>query len=188
MPERRCSACRQSRPATQMIRLVASPAGELCADLRAVLGGRGAYACAQKQCLLRASQGAVSRSLKRGIKKGDSSALLADVQSGLARLLAERLGRLQKQRCLHIGASETELADRHGSLQGIVTALDLSERSSKKVDALRAPVYRVADQAQLGGWLGRGATGVVGVPNGPAGVKVLTEADRFSRLANSVAG
>ena len=188
MPNRRCSACRESRPAAQMIRLVASPAGDLRADLRTALGGRGAYSCAQKQCLLRASRGAVSRSLKRSVKKGDAAALVVEVETGLARLLAERLGRLQKQRSLHIGASDTESADRAGSLQGIVAALDLSERSSKKVDALRAPVYRVARQAELGGWLGRGATGVVGVPNGPAGVKALVEADRFSRLANSVAG
>jgi predicted RNA-binding protein YlxR (DUF448 family) len=188
MSERRCSACRESCPATQMIRLVASPAGELRADLRAALGGRGAYACAQKQCLARASQGAVSRSLRRGIRKADKAVLLAEVQVGLERLLAERLGRLQKQRSLHIGAMQTESADRAGTLQGVVAAFDISERSSKKVDALRAPVYRVAHQAELGGWLGRGATGVVGVPNGPAGVKALVEADRFSRLANSVAG
>ena len=71
----------------------------------------------------------------------------------MERLLVERLGRLQKQRGLLIGAVETQSADDRDALNGVVAAIDLSERSSKKVDALRAPVYRVARQAELGGWL-----------------------------------
>ena len=188
MPERRCSACRENRPADQMIRLVASPAGELFADLRRRVPGRAAYACAERACLTGAARGAASRSLKRRIKKGDGEALFEEVRFGLERLLAERLGRLQKQRGLLIGAVETQSADDRDALNGVVAAIDLSERSSKKVDALRAPVYRVARQAELGGWLGRGATGVVGVPRGPAGAKALAEAVRVSHLANSLVG
>jgi len=188
MAERRCSACRENHPADQMIRLLASPAGEVFADLRGSLPGRAAYACPSMQCLEKAARGSVSRSLKRRVQKGDGTALLDGVRDGLERLLAERLGRLQKQRGLHIGTADTQSADAQGALNGVVAATDLSERSSKKVDALRAPVYRVARQAELGGWLGRGATGVVGVPRGPAGAKALVEAARMSRLANSVVG
>lgn len=188
MPDRRCSACRESAPATQMIRLVASPAGEVHADLRRALGGRGAYSCALQRCLHKAAQGAVSRSLKHRVQKADSQQLLNQVQSGLHRLIGEGLGRLQKQRSLHIGSADTEAADKLGSLQGVLAAHDISERSSKKVDALTAPVYRVAHQAELGAWLGRGATGVIGVPSGPVGAQALIEADRWCRLSNSMVG
>ena len=49
-------------------------------------------------------------------------------------------------------------------------------------------MYRVADQVELGRWLGRGATGVVGIPQGPAGAQALIEAGRWTCLANSVVG
>jgi predicted RNA-binding protein YlxR (DUF448 family) len=171
-----------------MIRLVASEAGQVSADLRGRFGGRGAYACASVRCLERACKGAASRSLKQRISGPDASQLVTGVGEGLERLVAERLGRLQRQRALVIGAADTEAADRNGVLAGVVAAHDLSDRSSKKVDALRAPVYRVADQVELGRWLGRGATGVVGIPQGPAGTQALIEAGRWTCLANSVVG
>lgn len=188
MPERRCSACRTNRPAAEMIRLVAAPDGALAADLRGVLGGRGAWSCASKDCLDRASRGGVSRSLKRCVQKAPDGAMFETVSAGLQRLLGERLGRLQKQGGLVVGASSAEAADREGFLQGIIAAQDLSERSSKKVDALRAPVYRVARQLELGSWLGRGATGVVGVPMGREGEKALVEAQRWCGLTQGVSG
>ena len=188
MPERRCSACREQRPAHQLIRLVASPAGEVVPDLRRRAPGRAAYACPVLSCLERASKGAASRSLKRRVQKGPEGALVGAVRQGLERLLAERLGRLQRQRGLVIGLADTQSADAEAGLSGVVAAVDLSERSAKKVDAFRAPVYRVARQTELGSWLGRSETGVVGVPKGPLGEKALTEAALMSRLQTSVVG
>jgi hypothetical protein len=53
------------------------------------------------------------------------------------------------------------------------------------MDAMSAPVYTVATQDELGAWLGRGPTGVVGIPKGQFGSRILVDAARYDALRKS---
>ena len=54
-PTRVCVACRERRPADQLIRFVAS-SGQVVPDLSRALTGRGAHLCASETCLVRATK------------------------------------------------------------------------------------------------------------------------------------
>lgn len=61
-PMRMCAACRQRTPKKELIRIVRTPSGEIAADAREKLPGRGAYLCRSHDCLKKAQK---SRALER---------------------------------------------------------------------------------------------------------------------------
>lgn len=64
-PQRRCVACGESAGKRRLLRVVRAPSGEVSYDATGKAPGRGAYICAQADCLATAAQrGALSRSLK----------------------------------------------------------------------------------------------------------------------------
>lgn len=66
-PERTCVGCRAKRPKRELKRVVKTPAGDVLVDPTANMqtAGRGAYVCAQKQCLAKALKtGALARALR----------------------------------------------------------------------------------------------------------------------------
>jgi predicted RNA-binding protein YlxR (DUF448 family) len=50
IPERTCIACRQVHPKRELVRLVATPQGEVTLDRTGRLPGRGAYLCPRLSC------------------------------------------------------------------------------------------------------------------------------------------
>ncbi|HHW75056.1 MAG TPA: YlxR family protein [Firmicutes bacterium] len=57
VPQRICISCRARRPKRELIRLVRTPQGQICLDLKGKVSGRGAYICRQKSCLEQAIRG-----------------------------------------------------------------------------------------------------------------------------------
>ena len=49
-PERTCIACRKVHPKRELVRLVATPEGEVAIDRTGRLPGRGAYLCPSPVC------------------------------------------------------------------------------------------------------------------------------------------
>lgn len=56
VPTRTCLGCRRRRPKRDMLRLIRRADGHVEAD--ATAGGRGAYVCAERECLERALKSA----------------------------------------------------------------------------------------------------------------------------------
>ena len=51
---RKCLGCMQSFPKNELIRVVRTPEGEICIDLKGKMSGRGAYICRSEACLKKA--------------------------------------------------------------------------------------------------------------------------------------
>ncbi len=51
IPMRMCIACREMKPKTEMTRVVKTAEGEVFADPTGKAAGRGAYVCANPECL-----------------------------------------------------------------------------------------------------------------------------------------
>ena len=65
---RTCAACKEESPKRALIRVVRSPGGAVAVDERGKLPGRGAYLCANLECLEKARKTkALSRALKAEI-------------------------------------------------------------------------------------------------------------------------
>ena len=54
IPMRKCLGCMQSYPKNELIRVVRTPEGEICIDLKGKMSGRGAYICRSEACLKKA--------------------------------------------------------------------------------------------------------------------------------------
>jgi uncharacterized protein len=54
VPTRTCVGCRQRRPKRELVRLVRDADGVVVVDPRGVGPGRGAYVCAESECVKRA--------------------------------------------------------------------------------------------------------------------------------------
>lgn len=67
-PMRMCCACRQSKPKTEMIRIVKDKENNVSLDLTGKANGRGAYLCNDRQCFDRAIKSkAIDRALEMNI-------------------------------------------------------------------------------------------------------------------------
>ena len=54
IPQRKCLGCMESFPKKELIRVVRTPEGEVCIDLKGKMSGRGAYICKKEACLKKA--------------------------------------------------------------------------------------------------------------------------------------
>ena len=70
IPERRCTGCNQTKPKTELIRVVRSPEGELSVDISGKKSGRGAYICNSRACFAKARKSKrIESSLKCSISE-----------------------------------------------------------------------------------------------------------------------
>ncbi|MBQ9608619.1 MAG: YlxR family protein [Lachnospiraceae bacterium] len=51
IPLRQCIGCRESKPKSELIRIIRTPENEICFDKTGRMNGRGAYICPSKSCL-----------------------------------------------------------------------------------------------------------------------------------------
>ncbi|TKJ31818.1 MAG: nucleic acid-binding protein [Chloroflexi bacterium B3_Chlor] len=76
VPQRTCVACRQVRPARDLIRIVRLPSGEVELDETGKKSGRGAYLCAGRACWEAAlTKRLVEHALKTEIRTEEKEAL-----------------------------------------------------------------------------------------------------------------
>lgn len=63
-PMRMCSGCRESKPKSELIRVVRTPEGNLVIDKTGKVSGRGAYVCKSEECFKKSVKSkALSRAL-----------------------------------------------------------------------------------------------------------------------------
>lgn len=55
IPMRQCLGCREMKPKRELTRVVRTPEGTVCIDRKGKANGRGAYLCANTECLKRPS-------------------------------------------------------------------------------------------------------------------------------------
>lgn len=81
IPMRQCLGCREMKPKRELLRIVRSPEGTVCLDLRGKANGRGAYVCPQADCLKKAIRAkALSRAFETEIPQEVYDALLREME------------------------------------------------------------------------------------------------------------
>lgn len=189
---RMCAVRRQVRAIDELIRFVVSPDGEVVADIKRKLPGRGMWISASRQVVAEAvRRHQFSRAFKRDVRV--PLTLPADTETLLARSVAEALGVAAKAGQLTCGFAKVENALRAGEVQVLIHAADGAEDGIRKLDALarqngsnRAglpgiPIVTVLTSAELDLALGRSNVIHAALLAGPASRTFLSRSQMLVR-------
>src|SRR5216684_3964112 len=162
--ERLCVATRSVKPVTDMIRFVVGPDGQVVADLKRKLPGRGAWVTATRQALAEAiRRKTLARAFKREVRVEPD---LADrVEALLERSALDALAIARKAGALAAGFAKVEAALQRESVVALIHAADAGPDGVRKLaaaagrrtgpQAARIPVVELFGAAQLDLALGR---------------------------------
>jgi predicted RNA-binding protein YlxR (DUF448 family) len=193
---RMCAVTRQIRPIDELIRFVVSPSGEVLADLKRKLPGRGLWVSASHQAVAEAARrNHFSKGFKRDIRA--TPALAAETEILLVRSAVEALAMAAKAGQVVSGFSKVE-----GALEGrqakvrlgaLIHASDGAADGIRKLDAVvrqnagnsdesrEFPVVNVLTSEQLDLALGRSNVIHAALLAGPASKTFLSRSQLLVR-------
>jgi hypothetical protein len=136
---RMCAVTRQVRPIDELIRFVVAPSGEVIADLKRKLPGRGLWLSASRQTLAEAvRRHQFSKGFKREVRV--SPTLPADTDALLVRSTIDALAMAAKARQVISGFGKVEdaLASRQARIpvEALIHASDGAADGIRKLDAV----------------------------------------------------
>jgi predicted RNA-binding protein YlxR (DUF448 family) len=133
---RMCAVSREVRPISELIRFVVAPSGEVMADLKRKLPGRGLWVSASRQAVAEAvRRHQFGRGFKRDVRV--ASTLTADTENLLVRSAIEALAMAAKAGHVLSGFSKVETALQDGTaIQALIHASDGARDGIRKLDAL----------------------------------------------------
>ncbi len=80
IPMRMCSGCRESKPKSELIRVVRTPEGNIIVDKTGKVSGRGAYLCKNEECFKKSVKSkALSRALEVNINDDVFQAIAKEI-------------------------------------------------------------------------------------------------------------
>ena len=194
--ERMCAVSRVVRPIDELIRFVVSPQGEVIADLKRKLPGRGMWISASRQAVAEAvRRNHFSRGFKRDVRA--ISTLAADTEALLVRSVIEALAMAAKAGQVVSGFSKVEGALQQGqaanSVKALIHASDGAADGIRKLDAIlrqnagnrdespEIPVVTALTSEQLDLALGRSNVIHAAVLAGPASKTFLSRSQTLVR-------
>jgi hypothetical protein len=160
--ERFCVVTRAVRPIEDMIRFVIAPNGEVVADLKHNLPGRGVWMTATQSALTTAiNTMAFARGFRREVRLGAN--FVAGVERLLENAVLDALAMARKAGSVAMGFAQVETALRREPVIALVHAAEAASDGVKKLDsALRqnrqvgtVAIIRILTAAQLDLALGR---------------------------------
>jgi predicted RNA-binding protein YlxR (DUF448 family) len=136
---RMCAVTRQVRPIDELIRFVVSPSGEVVADVKRKLPGRGLWISASRQAVAEAARrNQFSKGFRRDVKVAPT--LPADTESLLERGVIDALAMAAKAGQVISGFSKVEGAleqrQAQNSVKALIHAADGAADGIRKLDAL----------------------------------------------------
>jgi predicted RNA-binding protein YlxR (DUF448 family) len=136
---RTCAVSREVRSIEELIRFVVSPDGEVIADLKRKLPGRGMWISASRQAVAEAvRRHQFSRGFKRNVRV--APALATDLESQLARSAVEALAIAAKAGQVIAGFSKVEAAlapgQNRAAIRALIHAADGAADGIRKLEAL----------------------------------------------------
>ena len=133
--ERMCAVTRVVRPIDELIRFVVSPQGEVVADLKRKLPGRGLWVSASHRTVAEAvRRNQFSRGFKLDLRAAPS--LAADTEALLVRGVIEALAMAAKAGQVVSGFSKVEGALQQGQAAALIHASDGAADGIRKLDAV----------------------------------------------------
>ena len=151
---RMCAVTRQVRPIDELIRFVVAPSGEVIADLKRKLPGRGLWISASHQTVAEAiRRHAFGKGFKREVRVAPT--LVADTEALLVRSAIEALAMAAKagQVVSGFGKVEDALKQRQAqtsikaSIQALIHATDGAADGIRKLDAIVRQNAGVIDES-----------------------------------------
>ena len=136
---RMCAVTRQVRPIDELIRFVVSPSGEVMADLKRKLPGRGLWVSASHRAVAEAvRRSQFNKGFKRDVRVAPT--LAAGTEASLVRSVIEALAMAAKAGQVVSGFSKVEGAleqrQTQNSIKALIHASDGAADGTRKLDAL----------------------------------------------------
>jgi predicted RNA-binding protein YlxR (DUF448 family) len=132
---RMCAVTRAVRPIDELIRFVVAPSGEVIADLKRKLPGRGLWVSASHKAVAEAGRrNQFSKGFKRDVRV--SPTLAADTESLLVRSLIEALAMAAKAGQMVAGFAKVEGALQQHQAVALIHAADGAADGIRKLDAI----------------------------------------------------
>jgi hypothetical protein len=193
---RMCAVTRAVRPIGELIRFVVSPQGEVIADLKRKLPGRGLWVSASRQAVAEAvKRNQFSKGFKRDVRA--TATLAADTEALMVRGVIEALAMAAKAGQVVSGFSKVEGALQQGqgrnSVSALIHASDGAADGIRKLDAIlrqnagngdesrEFPVVTALTSEQLDLALGRSNVIHAAVLAGPASKTFLSRSQILVR-------
>lgn len=183
--ERMCAVTRQVRPTSELIRFVVAPTGEVVADLKRKLPGRGLWVTASRAMVEQAMRRRVfAKGFKRDVKV--SPTLAEDIERLLVQSVCDALAIAAKARQVVSGFGKVESALKSREAVAMLHAADGAADGIRKLDAVsrqfdeaatglrKFPVLNVLTSEQLDLALGRSNVIHAALLAGPAGQTFLS--------------
>jgi len=188
-PQRTCLGCRQVKDQAELIRFVCSPEGDVLADLKGRLPGRGAYLCNSRGCIEAAVQRKqFDRAFRQSCRPIDSERLITAVGEELLAHLASLLGMARKSAKFVAGSNAVlDALGRKKQLAVVILAKDISpqigEKVRRKAEHQNIVTTKLFDKIELGRILGRAERSVVGLPDGKLAEAFLIDLYRYQDIS-----
>ena len=188
-PQRTCLGCRKVKDQSLLTRFVRSPDGEVVADVRGRLPGRGAYLCNSSKCFelaVRTKQ--FERTFKSSCRMAEASQLIDQVVTQRLDRLKNLLGMARKSANVVAGSSAvSEALNKSCPPMAIVMAQDISpkigEKIMRKASDRNVIITRLFTKSELGQILGRAERSVVGLLDGKLAATFLHDLHRYQEIS-----
>jgi len=158
-----CAVTREVRPVDELLRFVVGPDGDVVADLKRRLPGRGLWISASRETVAEAvRRGVFGRGFKRDVRLAPD--FVAAIETMLVRAITDALAMAGKAREVVAGFTKVEAALRGGQAIALLHAIDGSADGVRKLDAIvrqtgqsagGIPVFTLLESEQLDLALGR---------------------------------
>jgi predicted RNA-binding protein YlxR (DUF448 family)/ribosomal protein L30E len=193
-PQRTCLGCRQVVDKTQLLRFVRSPDGDILADLRGRLPGRGAYLCNSRACIETAvGRKQFDRTFRQVCQAVTVDQLVESIAKELLAHMASLLGMARKSAKFVSGGNAVQDAlARKKSLALVILAKDISpqigDKVRRKAEFQNIMTAKLFDKIELGRILGRAERSVVGLPDGKLAEAFLDDLLRYQDISGESDG
>ena len=189
---RMCAVSRDVRPIDELIRFVVSPQGEVMADLKRKLPGRGMWVSASRRAVAEAvRRNHFSRGFRRDVRAAPT--LPFDTENLLVRSAIEALAMAAKAGQVVSGFGKVEDALGQGQVKALLHASDGAADGIRKLDAIvrqkygnpedsaKFPIVNVLTSAELDLALGRSNVIHAALLAGPASKTFLSRSQLLVR-------
>ena len=199
--QRMCALTRQVRPIDELIRFVVAPSGEVVADLKRKLPGRGLWVSGSRTAVADAAKrGVFSKGFKRDIRL--SASFAEDTERLMVSGVIEALAVAAKAGQVVAGFAKVENALKRGQAAALIHASDGAADGIRKLNGLigkpaltlpegfagEFPVLSVLSSAELDLALGRANVIHAALLAGPAGKTFLSRCHALARFRANAPG
>jgi ribosomal protein L7Ae-like RNA K-turn-binding protein len=170
-----------------MVRIIASPQGELGVDRYLKAPGRGAHLCYDPACLEKAARRkAFGRAFREPLAPVDPEVLRQQIIQAVETRIRDALAIGRGAGWTVSGADVLERAMERGLVKLVVIATDASEGTARRLrsrcEAAGIPVASYLDREALGRTQGQENRAAVGITHAPLAERLLAELQRRDRV------